>query len=290
MAKSSVSKAPNFVSVTNIPERADAKSGEKRREKADVVSLATATESEAVPAPAEAPASAPTPTDALTPGVTDLAISALRLDGGTQSRVSLNKAAIAEYAAALREGAKFPPVVAFYDGTSHWLADGFHRISAHLEAERTHVACEVRQGSQRDAILFSVSANASHGLRRTNADKRRAVEVLVLDPEWAQWSSREIAKAAGVDDKLVGKLRGKLCPTADKPQLGERKGADGKIRKAPTPKKARKAFNAERAAKAALSTLDALAKQWPAESRRKLVEVGFAWVASLESAEAKAAE
>jgi hypothetical protein len=136
------------------------------------------------------------------------------------------------------------------------LADGFRRVNAYLEAEHTHVACEVRQGSQRDAILFSVSANASHGLRRTNADKRRAVELLILDPEWARWSSREIAKAAAVDDKFVGKIRGKLSATADGPQLAARKGADGKVRKAPKRKKGAKHFDASAIAKLACKTLD----------------------------------
>jgi hypothetical protein len=39
----------------------------------------------------------------------------------------------------------------------------------------------------------SVSANAPHGLRRTNADKRRAVVRLLEDTEWSQWADREIA-------------------------------------------------------------------------------------------------
>lgn len=39
----------------------------------------------------------------------------------------------------------------------------------------------------REAILFIVGANASHGLRRTNADKRRTVERLLADEEWRGW-------------------------------------------------------------------------------------------------------
>ena len=32
----------------------------------------------------------------------------------------------------------------------------------------------------------------------TNADKRRAVETLLNDAEWATWSDREIARQCGV--------------------------------------------------------------------------------------------
>ena len=40
-------------------------------------------------------------------------ISAIRLDGGTQSRALLQDGIINEYAAALEDGASFPPVVLF---------------------------------------------------------------------------------------------------------------------------------------------------------------------------------
>lgn len=62
-------------------------------------------------------------------------------------------------------------------------------------------------GGIREAILFSLGANANHGLRRTNRDKRRAVLTLLNDEEWTQWSNLQIAKRCGVDEGLVRKLR-----------------------------------------------------------------------------------
>ena len=47
------------------------------------------------------------------------------------------------------------------------------------------ISADVREGSRRDAILYAVGANASHGLKRTNRDKRNAVMVLLKDPEWS---------------------------------------------------------------------------------------------------------
>jgi hypothetical protein len=52
--------------------------------------------------------------------------------------------------------------------------------------------------ASRGPLLHAVGANARHGLRRTNADKRRAVELLLADAEWAAKSSNWIAQTRGV--------------------------------------------------------------------------------------------
>lgn len=134
-------------------------------------------------------------------------VSKVRTDGGTQPRAALYQNVIDDYVEALTSGAKFPPVVLFYDGTDYWLADGFHRHGAHKQAGLGEIHADVRQGTRREAVLFSVGANASHGLRRTNEDKRRAVMTLLNDEEWARWSNREIARRCGVDESTVRSLR-----------------------------------------------------------------------------------
>lgn len=138
-----------------------------------------------------------------------LPISVISISGGTQSRVSLNQDAVTDYADALRSGAELPPVVVFNDGASDglWLADGFHRFHAHRAANLIEIDCDVRVGTQRDAVLFSVGANAAHGLRRTNEDKRKAVATLLSDAEWSTWSDREIARTCGVTHPFVANLR-----------------------------------------------------------------------------------
>lgn len=140
-------------------------------------------------------------------GSAGLPISAIRMDGGTQSRALLQDDVIAEYAAAMSDGVTFPPIVVFYDGSTHWLADGFHRVRAAIQSGASEVPADVRQGTQRDAILYSVGANEAHGLRRTNDDKRRAVLTLLNDAEWAKWSDREIARQCAVSDRFVNSQR-----------------------------------------------------------------------------------
>lgn len=140
-------------------------------------------------------------------------LNLIRIDGGTQSRAMLSDVVIEEYAAAIRDGAEFPPVIIFYDGAEHWLADGFHRVRAFIAAGVDHVPADVRQGTRRDAILFSVGANGAHGLRRTNDDKRRAVMTLLGDAEWSKWSDREIARQCAVHHSFVSRIRPSLSPS-----------------------------------------------------------------------------
>lgn len=145
-----------------------------------------------------------------------LEISRIRVDGGTQPRAWLDPHTVDEYSQAMKEGSVFPPVTIYNDGNEYWLADGFHRIKAARGLGRNTIDANVCQGTRRDAILHSVGANATHGLRRTNADKRRAVETLLRDDEWRTWSDREIARRCAVNDKTVAKVRAELCPvTAD---------------------------------------------------------------------------
>jgi ribosomal protein L29 len=143
-----------------------------------------------------------------------LELDQIRIDGGTQSRVELNQETVAEYAQAFMAGAAFPPVVVVFDGASYWLADGFHRYFGARDAGESAIAVQVINGTQRDAVLYSLKANATHGLRRTNADKRKAVETLLKDAEWAKWSNREIARAADVSESLVRHLRENADATA----------------------------------------------------------------------------
>lgn len=143
----------------------------------------------------------------------ELKISQVRIDGGTQPRVEINQEVVADYAEQLRSGAVFPPVVAFFDGVVYWLADGFHRYHSHRQAGREIIIVDVREGGLRDAILYSVGANSEHGLRRTNEDKRRAVETMLTneivskDENGQKWSDNSIARQCNVTHPFVGKIR-----------------------------------------------------------------------------------
>jgi hypothetical protein len=141
-----------------------------------------------------------------------LDLEEVRRDGGTQPRTKIDLHHIKRLEEQMEDGQEIEPVVVFYDGESYWLADGFHRWNAHRNLEIPTIRGIVHQGSRRDAILYSVGANADHkpALPRSRADKRRAVLTLLNDPEWKQWSDRAIAKMCKVHHQMVGRLRNSL--------------------------------------------------------------------------------
>jgi hypothetical protein len=143
----------------------------------------------------------------------------------------LNESTVDEYAAEMTNGAKFPPVTVFHDGSRFILADGFHRVLAARRAEFLDILADVKLGGKPEALRFALAANVKHGLPRTNADKRRSVELALA--MWPDLSSREIARACAVSHTMVDEIRTPQLATVASSEPAKRKGADGKSRKAP---------------------------------------------------------
>lgn len=138
-------------------------------------------------------------------------ISTITVDDGIQQRAhGVVQDLVAEYAEDIVDWIDVAPVVVYWDGETRWLVDGFHRIAAAVRAELVDVPATVYEGTRRDAIRYAARANQQHGLRRTSADKRRAVETLLADPEWSEWSDRRIAAMAGVSPTTVGTIRAQV--------------------------------------------------------------------------------
>jgi hypothetical protein len=141
-----------------------------------------------------------------------LYLDEIRRDGGTQPRAAINLQHVKLLEEQMEDGQHLEPVTVFYDGESYWLADDFHRWHAHKNQEEDVIACVIHQGSRRDAVLFSVGANAEHkpALPRSREDKRRAVTMLLEDEQWGKWSTTDIAKACKVSTSFVSNLRRSL--------------------------------------------------------------------------------
>ncbi len=149
----------------------------------------------------------------------------IRTDLDTQSRAGLNEQTVTEYAEAMEAGQAFPPILVFQDETidEYILADGFHRLAAHLQISPDEpILAEVRTGTAEDARWESIGANKSHGLRRTNEDKRNAVKLALLHPNGAEKSDRQIAEHVGVHHDTVGRIRHELEATGGIRQIETR--------------------------------------------------------------------
>ena len=139
-----------------------------------------------------------------------LRLEQIHTDGGTQPRAQMDWTVVADYAADMGNGATFPPVVVFYDGSDYWLADGFHRVEAAKSLGLIEIAADVRPGTLEDAKWYSYSANKLHGLRRSNEDKKRAVEAALAHPYASRHSGEEIARHCGVSNATISRYRNSI--------------------------------------------------------------------------------
>jgi hypothetical protein len=124
--------------------------------------------------------------------------------------------------------AQFPPITVFYDGIDHWCVDGFHRIAAALKKGETRLNAIIHSGSLLDAQWYSFGVNKSHGLRRTNEDKRKAVEAALEHAKGEKLSDRAIGDHCGVSYRMVEEIRKSLVSTGKLSQSNTRVGKDGR--------------------------------------------------------------
>lgn len=152
-----------------------------------------------------------------------LKLDEIRLDEAFFVRADLDREVVAEYADLMIEGVTFAPVTVYRVDGDYKLIDGWHRYQAASKAGLVHIQAEIHSGSRTDALTAALEANQKHGIRRTNADKRKAVEMAVR--EWPEQSTRSLATLCGVSPDTVARIR-------DEVQVSDsdtcRKGKDGK--------------------------------------------------------------
>ena len=115
----------------------------------------------------------------------------IRTDLGTQMRIAMNEEIVKEYAEAMQAGCEFPPLRAFFDEPNDLiiLVDGFHRLAAHNQVRpNDQIRVELVFGTAEDAQWESIGANKSHGLRRSNEDKRNAITQAWVSDGGLHWS------------------------------------------------------------------------------------------------------
>jgi len=169
-----------------------------------------------------------------------VAFSLVDFDETFRARAAINEDKVNEYAEQMAAGDKFPPVHLFARGECYVVVDGWHRLRALMKNGCTECLAVIHHGGHQDALKFAIDANCRHGLPRSNADKRRSVELALK--EFGSLSSNEIARLCSVSHTMVDDVRKDLqladsasSAGADGDAQAEhaetRTGADGKRRR-----------------------------------------------------------
>jgi hypothetical protein len=138
----------------------------------------------------------------------DVLVDRIRLDMATQSRDHINPDVANGYGELMAagewdHGRSTAAIVLFFDGSAYWIGDGFHRVIGARNHGIDRLPCEVREGTARDALWYSFSANALHGYRREPSDVRHILRRIAEDPEWSKKGVREIAAHTGIPKSTV---------------------------------------------------------------------------------------
>jgi hypothetical protein len=137
----------------------------------------------------------------------------IQIDLDTQSRIEINDEVVKEYAESMEAGDVFPPLLVYFDepNNRYILVDGFHRFEAHRRLHPNDaISVKLELGTLDDARWASLGVNKSHGLRRSNADKRNAIVNALKHPKGAELSDRQIAEHVGVHHDTVSRIRKEL--------------------------------------------------------------------------------
>ena len=135
-------------------------------------------------------------------------LSDIDTESSVQVRAKIDAETVAEYAAHIEaKKAPLPPIVVYGPDSrgKFFLSEGWHRVAAAKQAGREGILADIKDGGWMDALEHALGSNAAHGLRRTNQDKQRSVELALK--HWNGWSDQVIADKCGVSRDFVGDIR-----------------------------------------------------------------------------------
>jgi len=153
-------------------------------------------------------------------------IDTIEMDASIQCRAVIDTATVGEYAERMKEGDVFPPVVLFGVVGKSWIGDGWHRVLAARQIGLSVIDADLRDGGRKEALKHALGANAANGLRRSPADKQRAIEVCVK--EFPELTQAKIAEMVGCTRAWVGMVTKQLASNCKLTLPATRTGADGK--------------------------------------------------------------
>lgn len=154
-------------------------------------------------------------------------VGSIELDTSIQCRASIDTGTVNDYAERMAAGDQFPAVELYGTKGKSWIGDGWHRVMAAKQLGELRINATLHEGGRAEALKAALGANAVHGQRRSNADKRRCVEIALR--EFPKLGDNAIATLCGVSNHMVADHR--PAQLGDSPS-SKRTGLDGKERPA----------------------------------------------------------
>jgi len=157
--------------------------------------------------------------------IKEISIDKIILKNEFQPRVEIDSEVINEYKEKMDNRVEFPPLDIFKVENKYYLVDGWTRYYAYDKRNIEKVKCEIHEGTEDEAFNFTCSANDENGQKRTNEDKRRAVENALK--RYPKKSAGYIAKICKVAVSMASDYKNKM--TLVGLESNEREGLDGRI-------------------------------------------------------------
>jgi ParB-like chromosome segregation protein Spo0J len=121
---------------------------------------------------------------------------------------------------------RLPPILIHRN--SMRVIDGMHRLrAAKLRGDDKIEVCFF-DGTEQEAFVLAVTANTTHGLPLSLADRTLATERMIASQP--TWSDRAIAAAVGLGARTVGNIRRRMQDETRVEQVRVRTGRDGRVR------------------------------------------------------------
>lgn len=140
-----------------------------------------------------------------------------------------------ELAAKLKEDVdlEMEAIIVFEDAESRWhVPDGAHRHKGYHLAGRERIPVKIIKGTRLDALVYALSANENHGLRRNEEDKRNAVRMALAEPVLKAKSKRELCRlckvSGGLLENVIGEMEGTRPPIGSA-EMKSRKAANRSV-------------------------------------------------------------
>lgn len=118
-----------------------------------------------------------------------------------------------------------PPPILYKVGSDYLIADGWHRITAMEMVGIKSELFDVCEGTAEACLIRALKANSSHGLRRTNADKRASAMLAIK--KFPNQSNASLADMCGVGDDLIAEIRKQLETKGEVKKTATRTSANG---------------------------------------------------------------